>query len=275
MADIITRVYGSYENALAAVNELKLHRFTDSEITVVASPGSRTGGGSVPFDAVVNAIAAGWVLKSEAAIYALSVMRGASLVTVRAPFGAAGNATAILDKHHPVESGVPMREFPRMRPWDEAAPASSVLHMSPLADPDSSLSAILGLPLLAKRGRTLCAVLHVPELVSRTGAKATLLGPAILKGSPRIMGATVIRRPAYLSSALHIKLLLSHDASLSRFLDMPWLRRIPAPLSSLLHIPTLINSAASLSGLPTLSRGGTVSSRVGIPTLTRSRTARS
>jgi hypothetical protein len=274
MADIITRVYGSHGNALAAVNDLKLHRFTDSEITVVTSPGAQASG-RVPFDAIVNTIAAGWVLKSEAAIYALSVMRGASLVTVRAPFGSGGRATAILDRHDPVESGVPMREFQRMRPWDDMAPASSLLHMPVLADPDSSLSAILGLPLLAKRGRTLCAVLRIPEVVSRAGAKATLLGPAILKGSPRIMGATVTRGPAYLSSALRIKLLLSHDASLSRFLDMPWLRPIATPLSSLLHIPTLMNSSASLSGLPALSRGGTVSARVGIPTLTKSRPARS
>lgn len=275
MADIITRVYGSYENALAAVNELKLHRFTDSQITVIAGSSARAGSGGPPFDAVVNAIAAGWVLKSEAAIYALSVTRGASLVTVRAPFGAAGNATAILDKHDPVESGVPARMFPGMRPWDEAAPASSVLHMPPLADPDSSLSAILGLPMLTKRGRTLCTALHMPELVGRARARTTLLGPAILKGAPRIMGGSVTRGPAYLSSALHIKLLLSHEASLSRFLDMPWLRRFATPLSSLLHIPTLINSSASLSGLPRLSGSGTVSSCVGLPTLTRDRTARS
>jgi hypothetical protein len=274
MADIITRVYGSYETARAAVAELKLHRFTDSEITVVSSQDAPAGGTSPDFNTLVNTIAAGWVLKSEAAIYALSVMRGASLVTVRAPFGAAGRAAGIMDKHDPVESGVPLREFSRLRQWDEATPASSLLHMPPLSDPNSSLSAILGLPLLAKRGRTLCTVLHIPELVSRASAKATLFGPAILKGSPRLMGGAVTRGPAHLSSALHIKLLLSHDASLSRFLDMPWLRPIATPLSSLLHIPTLMNSSASLSGLPTLSRGGTVSAKVGIPTLTKGKAAR-
>src|SRR3954451_13589578 len=129
MADIITRVYGSYETARAAVAELKLHRFTDSEITVVSSQDARAGGTFPDFNTLVNTIAAGWVLKSEAAIYALSVMRGASLVTVRAPFGAAG----IMDKHEPVESGVPLRAFPRMRPWDDKAPASSLLHMPLLA----------------------------------------------------------------------------------------------------------------------------------------------
>src|SRR3954464_4417361 len=126
MADIITRVYGSYETARAAVAELKLHRFTDSEITVVSPQDARAGGTSPDFNALVGAIAAGWVLKSEAAIYALSVMRGASLVTVRAPFGAGGRAAGILDKHEPIESGVPLREFPRMRPWDDKAPASSM-----------------------------------------------------------------------------------------------------------------------------------------------------
>jgi hypothetical protein len=57
MADIITRVYGSYENALAAVNQLKLHRFTDSEITVVSL--QNTGGTTPDFNAIVNAIVAG------------------------------------------------------------------------------------------------------------------------------------------------------------------------------------------------------------------------
>src|SRR4051812_21115004 len=59
MADIITRVYGSYETARAAVAELKLHRFTDSEITVVSSQDARAGGTSPDFNTLVNTIAVG------------------------------------------------------------------------------------------------------------------------------------------------------------------------------------------------------------------------
>jgi hypothetical protein len=278
MADIITRVYGSYENALAAVNELKLYRFLDSEITVVSLPTARRAGANMSppaFNEIVDAIAAGWVVKSDAAIYALSVMRGAALVTVRAPFGTGGRASTILDSHDPVESGVTPKEFPRMRQWDDSTPASSFLHLPVLLDHEATpLSAVLGLPLVAKRGRTLGAVLRIPEVFSTAASKATLFGlPAVMKGSPAITALlglpAVIRGSAYLSSALHIPLLLSDKASLSGLLDMGWLRAWPTPLSSLLHIPTLMNSSTSLTGVPTSLRSTTVSSRVGIPTLTK------
>ena len=84
MADIITRVYGSHENAQAAVDELKAYRFDDTGITVVSYLGGfKTGSNAAvaEFNEIVNAVAAGWIPKAEAAIYALSITRGATLVT--------------------------------------------------------------------------------------------------------------------------------------------------------------------------------------------------
>jgi hypothetical protein len=130
MADTITRVYGNYENALAAVGQLKQHRFTDFEINVVTYLGGQQTGGNVSaaeFNELVDAIAAGFVRKADAAIYTLSVARGGTLVSVRAPFGTGGRAAAILDNFNPIETGVRLPEYKRLQPWDEAAPASSFL----------------------------------------------------------------------------------------------------------------------------------------------------
>ena len=137
MADIIARVYGSHENAVAAVNELKTYRFEDTDITVVSYLGGyKTGANAAAaeFNEIVGAVAAGFIPKAEAAIYALSIVRGATLVTVRAPFGTAGRATAILDSFDPIETGVPPKEYKPLRQWDEATPASSFLSLPVLVD---------------------------------------------------------------------------------------------------------------------------------------------
>jgi hypothetical protein len=282
MADIITRVYGSHENAQAAVDELKAYRFDDTGITVVSYLGGfKTGSNAAvaEFNEIVNAVAAGWIPKAEAAIYALSITRGATLVTVRAPFGTAGRATTILDSYDPIETGVPPKEYKPLRQWDEATPASSFLSMRVLIDDTATLSAVLGIPILLERGRTVFSALRIPELLNASN----ILGiPALIKGTPSftaLLGLPVLTdAKARLSSVLHIKLLLSHDASLSGFCDMGWLRPLATPLSSALHIPTLTKDTTSLSGLaglPTLSGNTILSSVLGIPTLVKSKFLRS
>jgi hypothetical protein len=286
MTDLIVRAYGSHDNALAAVAELKLYRFTDDEINVVSYLGGQRAGSNIAsaeLNEIIDAIAAGHVLKSEAAIYALSVTRGATLVTVRAPFGTGGRATAILDSYDPIETGVRPKEYPRPRQWNESTPASSFLHIGVLLDDTATLSAILGVPLLLERGRTALSVLHIPELLSAAASSATLFGiPAVFKRSPSISGLiglpTLTGAKASLSSLLHIRLLLSDKASLSAFCDMAWLRPLATPLSSALHIPTLLKGTTSLSGiagLPTLAGNTVVSSLVGLPTLAKSKFLRS
>ena len=282
MADIITRVYGSHENAVAAVNELKTYRFEDTDITVVSYLGGyKTGANAAAaeFNEIVGAVAAGFIPKAEAAIYALSIVRGATLVTVRAPFGTAGRATAILDSFDPIETGVPPKEYKPLRQWDEATPASSFLSLPVLVDDTATLSAVLGVPILLERGRTVFSALRIPELLNASN----LLGiPALIKGTPALtalIGLPVLTdAKARLSSVLHIKLLLSDKASLSALCDMGWLRPLATPLSSALHIPTLAKDTTSLSGLaglPTLAGNTMLSSLVGIPTLVKSKFLRS
>jgi hypothetical protein len=282
MADIITRVYGSQENAVAAINELKTYRFEDTDITVVSYLGGyKTGANAAAaeFNEIVSAVAAGFIPKAEAAIYALSIARGATLVTVRAPFGTAGRATAILDSHDPVETGVPPKEYKPLRQWDEATPASSMLSWPVLLDDTVTLSAVLGIPILFERSRTVFSALRIPELLNASN----LLGiTAIIKDVPAfsaLIGLPVLTdAKARLSSVLHIKLLLSDKASLSAFCDMGWLRPLATPLSSALHIPVLTKDTTSLSGLaglPTLAGNKIFSSLLGIPTLVKSKFLRS
>ncbi len=282
MADIITRVYGSHENAQAAIDELKAYRFDDAAMTVVAYLGGfKTGSNAAAaeFNEIVDAVAAGYVPKAEAAIYALSIARGATLVTVRAPFGTGGRAMTILDSHDPIETGVPPKEYAPLRQWDEATPASSFLSMRVLLDDTVTLSAVLGIPILWERSRTVLSALRLPELLN----SSNILGiPAIIRGTPSVtalLGLPVLTdAKARLSSILHIRLLLSHDASFSAFCDMGWLRPLKTPLSSALHIPTLTKDTTSLSGLaglPTLSGNTLLSSVLGIPTLVKSKFLRS
>jgi hypothetical protein len=282
MADIITRVYGSEDNAVAAVNELKTYRFADTDITVVSYLGGyKTGANAAAaeFNEIVGAVAAGFIPKAEAAIYALSIARGATLVTVRAPFGTAGRATAILDSYDPIETGVPPKEYKPLRMWDEATPASFILSLPVLLDDTATVSAVLGVPILLERGRTALSALRIPELLNASN----LLGiPAILKDraafSALIGLPVLIDAKARLSSVLHIRLLLSDKASLSAFCDMGWLRPLATPLSSALHIPTLTKDTTSLSGLaglPTLTGNTVLSSLLGIPTLVKNKFLRS
>lgn len=286
MTEIITRVYGRSDNALGAVEELKSYRFSDTEINVVSYLGGQKTGSNISsteLNEIVDAITAGHVLKGEAIIYALSVTRGATLVTVRAPFGTGGRAMAILDSYDPIETGVRPKEYPRPRQWDETTPASSFLHIPVLLDNSATLSAVLGTPFLLERGRTALWALQIPELLSARASAATLFGiPAVLKRSAAVSALVglplLTNAKASLSSLLHIRLLLSDKASLSAFCDMAWLRPLATPLSSALHIPTLLKGTTSISGLaglPTLAGNTVVSSLIGLPTLAKSKFLRS
>jgi hypothetical protein len=285
MAEVITRVYPSYETALAVVGELKAHRFTDTEINMVSYLGGQRAGSNVAapqLKELADAIAAGFVLRADANVYAQAVAKGGTLITVRPPFGTGGKVVAILDSHNPIETGVQPKEYPAAATWDEAAPASSVLRLPTLLAHTASFSSFWNLPLLSKQGRTLFSTLRIPEVLSAAASSATLFSlPAILKGAQPISGLiglpTLSQVTAPLSSVLHIKLLVN-DKAFSAFCDLDWLRSFKTPLSSLLGLPTLLNgttSLSSLTGLPTLSGSRPLSSLIGLPTLAKNRFLRS
>ncbi len=129
MTQTISRMYATMAEADAAVGELAKHSFRPDEVFVVGPPAIPDGGepGEEIVAEVVAAIVQGYVVKARAAAYAQKVARGATLVTVHAPFGVGFKATLLLNRHNPIDSGVPGPAYPR--PEYDEAPLSSALMM--------------------------------------------------------------------------------------------------------------------------------------------------
>lgn len=193
----IVRMYGSAQQATDAVRKLHEEGFPADVVDLITSASGQAAGGAAPGsgDPLVDAITAGYVLKSHAMVYAQGIRRGGSLVIVRAPFSYGTDAIAILDSFGPVDSGVEMR-VDNWAGWDEATPLSSILWLPLLAKGSSGISSFWNLPLLTRTGRTLCTVLGIGELASPASPLSGALGLP-----------TISRRSAPLSSALGLPLL--------------------------------------------------------------------
>ena len=136
MTQKISRMYANKADAEAAVKDLKEHGFAPEEIFVVTAPegagsGSWKGKESV-VEEIADMIALGYILKSHAVEHAKKVAAGGVFVTVYASFTAAFKATLILDRHNPIDSGVPETVYPRAQ-WDVSAPFSSSFRLPVLA----------------------------------------------------------------------------------------------------------------------------------------------
>jgi hypothetical protein len=196
MSQTISRMYGNYEQASRAVDELKTCPLGDSfeEIFVVggkSSPPAAQRGESAT-DVLIATIMKGFVLKSHAAIYAEGIKRGGTLVTVHAPFGAAQTAINIMDSHGPIDSGVPDgNSEPYL--WDEKTPMSCLLRapvlldekywkMPKLAAHSVSLSSVLGLPTIGKSGPSFSSAFGMPLLTKGAASISAALGiPMLVK----------------------------------------------------------------------------------------------
>jgi hypothetical protein len=137
----IVRLYDTAQKSADAIAKLRKEGLPADLITLVAPAGQSK-------DAIVAAIAAGYVLKSEAVAYAESVAKGESVVIVRAPFGKAGIVTKLLDKFGP--SASPVKTAPDYALlWDESAPISSALRIPTLSS--GLFSTFWTLPVLTRR----------------------------------------------------------------------------------------------------------------------------
>ncbi len=191
MTQTISRMYGAASDASACVADLKEHGFGAGEVYAVSPPPH----GQNDLSSIAAAIAQGNVLKAKAAIYAEGVARGGTLVTVHAPFGAAAKATAILNRHNPIDSGVADPAYPRIA-YDDAAPFSSTLQIPALLADPAPLSTFWSLPVLTEGRASLSKAFDLPELSA---------GAAPLSGA--LGWATLSRNPAPLSSLLNLKVL--------------------------------------------------------------------
>lgn len=184
--------------------------------------------------------------------YAEAAAAGHTLLVVHAPFGTGGHAEDLLAEGEPVALGTePFRRH--LLPSNLAAP----------------LSRSLGLPTLARRGRTTSEALGLPCLVQSGRTTSEALGvPAVTRSRPFAIGEPRMPdEPAPFSRLLHLPILTRRGRTLGQALGLPELLRddrfafgspqlsdAPAPFSRLLHLPVLIRDRIAGRAQPRLER---------------------
>lgn len=180
MSQNISRMYASHDQALKAANDLRNSRFARfTSVNMVSHNDAPEAG----IDAIAMAVMKGYVLKSQAKVYAQGIQRGGSLVTVNAPFGTAIAAMQIMDQHGPIDSGV-VEPKDRLPAWDDATPVSCALNLPVLLDNDASFSAFWSLPLLIKRSNTV-----TPSRATSSAPFTGTFGMALLSSKATILSS--------------------------------------------------------------------------------------
>lgn len=190
MTQTITRMYRNHDQAARALAEIKDYGYTHAHLV-------STSGGDPTHEGVVARLMEAYVWKNHAEVYAKGIRDGGALVVVHAPFGAANDAEVILDKHDPIDSGLPEKTR-RSIAWDEKTPMSSILQM----------------PVLAKNKLPMSKIWNVPAILSKAPTVSGCLGMKTL--SPN---------PAPLSSRLGMRLLSRNATPLSSRFGLPLLSK--------------------------------------------------
>jgi hypothetical protein len=202
MSQTINRMYDSPERANLAAEALRTNRFDRfDEVHVVGRHSEDAAGaadGEASVDAIVAALMKAYVLKAHAKVFAEGIRRGGTLVTVHAHFGTAAAAMGILDRHGPIDSGLPDATYPMM-PWDEAAPCSSLLHAPVLLPDSATFSRFWNVPALLKKGATTFSALGIPETTRSSVPFTGTFGMQMISNKPTILssmlGMPVLSKP--------------------------------------------------------------------------------
>lgn len=179
MTTIITRLYAAEGKAVGAVEALK-QKFAEGQISLVTSKGGQKAD-------VEASIAKTGVPRAAAVVYAEGVRKGGALVTVRAPWGFAKEVIKHLDRHGPIDAGVPEAEYSIASGWHEAAPFSNWLGWPVLEKFRSSVRLVNDpAPLSsALRVETLLKSKSFTRLFKNPAPFSSILGvPAIDKSKP-------------------------------------------------------------------------------------------
>jgi len=171
----IVRMYSNADAAANAVAALKGWGFGDDMISVI---GPSHGSG----EAIVSALKAAFIERTQAKHYASGVSQGLTAVVVRAPFGHGEAAQYHMNSAGPVSKKDAFSE-PMASTWDEGAPVSSAFHIPVL----SKWRPFGGMPCVTKHGSTLCSKLGLPEISSDDRPTTEKLGlPMLSKPGPAL-----------------------------------------------------------------------------------------
>lgn len=246
MTQIITRMFGTQEDAARAVALLKENRFGD--VHLVARPAADAAAGTAD-DGIAAALAKAGIPASEAETCAAAVRGGATLVTVHAPFGYAVSAMNILARCNPIEGDGPSREPRAVVDWQDAAPLSNAVGMPVLLDHNWSLSSLLDLTILSK-GSPFYSWFGFSLLSNNPAPLSSKLGMALLSDNPAPLSAKagmalLSDNPTPLSTKAGMALLSDDPTPLSRKLGMRLLSTDPAPLSAGMGMKVLSGDPAA------------------------------
>jgi hypothetical protein len=152
------------------------------------------------------------IWKGHAESYADRLMKGGALVLVYAPFGSALHAGEVMDRHNPVDQGLPSVPAKPDYVWDDAAPLSSVLHIPVLTNVKLPAETLSGVSSLTKGTAFLSDFLGMRILNSGVHHNDTSMGLPLLSKSATPLSslfglATLSRNPTPLSSLLGMKVL--------------------------------------------------------------------
>jgi hypothetical protein len=145
----ISRLYANEEYARKAWDELKRRGFADTHIFTPPPRSDDEAPAPARTAEILEAMVQAYIFRSDAAILAKHVSNGSSVVTVHAPFSGGLKATSVLDRHGPIESGLPEPTFPSYA-WDETHPLSSALRLPLLTKCALPFEYVFGLPTLMK-----------------------------------------------------------------------------------------------------------------------------
>lgn len=240
-----TRLYGSHQDATAAVAELKSYRYYP--VDIISPPHAPTDAEAAPTEhdhlkSIEHSLHKAGIGHKEAAIYAAKIHGGATLVTVWAEFGEGSQAESILDAYDPIDSGVASSNAysPSYSAVgaDDAAPLSNAFGWKILIDEPAPLSKFFGLPVLSSKQNSSTVLNSNPAPLSSAVGLPTLSGKAAPLSSTFGI-ATLSDNPAPLSKATGFKTLTDEPAPLSKKLGWKTLSSEPAPLSKMFGLPVL------------------------------------
>jgi hypothetical protein len=217
MTQLVTATFADHASGLAAAKDLTLNGFAEKDVRVVTKSTNFIAGAEGATDAddgLVVALVRDGVSRANAIAHANTVKGGSYFVSVRAQFGMARLAIAIMQRHEPEE----------LHTYVATEPGGGFNDASPF-------SFAFGLPLLSGSMTPFSDFWNLPVLLTYVPPKWS----AITAPFSDFFGAPVLKNHV----TPRIKLLTGKAALLSESLGLPTLSNNPAPLSALLKAPLL------------------------------------
>ena len=206
MSSLLIRIYDSVTQSAKAAQQLM-----DEGFEHVRHIKAGTGKNANRQNLVAELMSA-QIWKSHAETYADRLSKGAGLVLVHAPFGAAVNAAAIMDAYQPVDQGLATSQTKPDFVWDDAAPLSSALQIPVLISVKLPAETLSGVSSLTKGTAFLSDFLGMRILSKGVHHNTTSMGMPLLSKSATPLSSmfgmrTLSNNPTPLSSLFGMKVL--------------------------------------------------------------------